>query len=94
LCCNARGEVPHWRHHQRHAAVSTAPWEGLVMVTTKSLRDFAVDCLAHALKTEDPSQRETIIEVARTSAKTADVIDRHVIEKRAAVLPDLKRELN
>jgi hypothetical protein len=64
------------------------------MVTTKSLRDFAVDCLAHALKTEDPSQRETIIEVARTSAKTADVIDRHVIEKRAAVLPDLKRELN
>jgi hypothetical protein len=68
--------------------------EGWVMVTTKSLRDFAVDCLADALRAEDPSQREMILEVARTWAQTADVIDRHVSDGRAEVLPDLKQKLN
>ena len=64
------------------------------MVTTKSLRDFAVDCLADALKADDPSQRQTIVDVARTWAKTADVIDKHVLETQGGALPDLKRKLN
>jgi hypothetical protein len=64
------------------------------MVTTKSLRYFAADCLADALKAENPSQREVIVNVARTWAKTADVIDRHVGEGRGEVLPDLRHKLN
>jgi hypothetical protein len=64
------------------------------MVTTKSLRYFAADCLADALKAEDPSQRDVIVDVARTWAKTAEVIDRLVREGRAEVLPDLRHKLN
>ena len=64
------------------------------MVTTKSLRYFAADCLADALKAENPSHREVIVNVARTWAKTADVIDRHVRGGRGGVLPDLRHKLN
>jgi len=64
------------------------------MVTTKSLREFAADCLADAVKAEDPSQRQMIVDVARTWAKTADFIDKHVLEKGGKVLPDLKSKLN
>jgi hypothetical protein len=63
------------------------------MVTTKSLRYFAADCLADALKAEDPSRKQMIVDVARTWAKTADVIDRHVREGRVQVLPDLRHKL-
>jgi hypothetical protein len=64
------------------------------MVTRKSLRSFAADCLADALKAENPSHREVIVNVARTWAKTADVIDRHVRGGRGEVLPDLRHKLN
>jgi hypothetical protein len=64
------------------------------MVTTKSLRDFAADCLADAVKAEDPSRRQTIVDVARTWTKTADFIDKHVLEKGGKMLPDLKSKLN
>ena len=64
------------------------------MVTTKSLQYSAADCLADALKAEDPSQRDVIINVARSWAKIADVIDRHVREGRGEVLPDLRHKLN
>jgi hypothetical protein len=64
------------------------------MVTTKSLRYFAADCLADALKAENPSQRDVIVNVARTWAKTAEVIDRHVREERREVTPDLRHKLN
>ena len=64
------------------------------MVTTKSLRSFAADCLADALKAENPSHREVIVNVARTWAKTADVIDRHVRGGGGEVLPDLRHKLN
>jgi hypothetical protein len=63
------------------------------MGTTKSLRSFAVDCLADALKTEDPSQRQMIVDVARTWAETADVIEKQVLDGRDEALPDLKRKL-
>ena len=79
-----------WTRRRRPAA----PFKGCVMVTTKSLRDFAADCLADALKADDPSQRQMIVDVARTWAMTADVIDKHVLEKRGAVITDLKGKLN
>jgi hypothetical protein len=64
------------------------------MVTTKSLRDFAVECLSDAWNADDPSQRQTMIDVARTWAKTADVIDKRVDAGLAEMPADLKRKLN
>jgi hypothetical protein len=64
------------------------------MVTTKSLRSFAADCLADALTAENPSQRDVIVNVARAWVKTADVIDRYVCDGHGEVFPDLKSKLN
>ena len=52
--------------------------EGFVVVTTKSLRHFAVDCLAWALKEDEPSRKQMIVTAARSWAATADEIDRRV----------------
>jgi hypothetical protein len=70
------------------------PGEGGNMITTKSLRDFAVECLSDAWNADDPSQRQMMIDMARTWANTANVIDKQVHEKRGDVLPDLKCKLN
>jgi hypothetical protein len=64
------------------------------MVTTKSLRRFADDCLAWALKQDDPSQKQSLITAALSWKATADVIDKRVKEGRAEVLDDLKTKLN
>ena len=64
------------------------------MVTTKSLRRFADDCLAWALKQDDPNQRQSIITAALSWNATADAIDKQVKEGRAEVLDDLKTKLN
>jgi hypothetical protein len=64
------------------------------MVTTNSLRHFATDCLAWARQVDDPSQRQMIVSVARTWAKTADAIDRYVEDGRGEVLPDLRPKLD
>jgi hypothetical protein len=67
---------------------------GFVMVTTKSLRHFAADCLAWALKEDDPNKKQMLVTAARSWAVTADEIDRQAELERAAVLPDLKSKLN
>jgi hypothetical protein len=64
------------------------------MVTTKSLRDFATDCLAWALKEDDPSQKEHFVTAARSWAATADAIDRLVHDGRGEAVDDLKQKLN
>ena len=64
------------------------------MVTTKSLRRFADDCLAWALRQEDPSQKQSIVTAALSWKATADAIDRQVKDGRAEVLDDLKTKLN
>jgi hypothetical protein len=64
------------------------------MITTRSLRYFAADCLAWALKQDDPSQKQTIVTAARAWAATADEIDRRAEQARAEVLPDLMSTLN
>jgi hypothetical protein len=64
------------------------------MVTTKSLRHFAADCLVLARRTEDASQKQMFLEAARTWARTADVIDRYVGEAVVDLLPDLRSKLN
>jgi hypothetical protein len=64
------------------------------MVTTKSLRYFASDCLAWALREDDPSKRQNIVTAARSWAATADAIDRYVQEGRGEPVDDLKTKLN
>jgi hypothetical protein len=64
------------------------------MVTTRSLRFFAADCLADAWMIEDPSQRDVVVNIARSWAKTAESIDRRVRDARGDVLPDLRNKLN
>jgi hypothetical protein len=64
------------------------------MITTKSLRDFAVECLSDAWNAGDASQRQMMIDIARNWANTADVIDRRVDAGQTDVLADLKHKLN
>jgi len=64
------------------------------MVTTKSLRHFAEDCLALALRQNNPSHKQSIITAALSWKATADAIDKQVKEGRAEVVDDLKTKLN
>jgi hypothetical protein len=64
------------------------------MVTTKSLREFATDCLALALRQDNPSQKQNFVTVARTWAATADAIDQFVQDGRGEAVRDLKKRLN
>jgi hypothetical protein len=68
--------------------------EGPAMVTTRCLRDFANDCLVWASHAVDPSQRQMMVDAARTWAQTAEAIERCVETGRGEVLPDLKSKLN
>ena len=63
------------------------------MVTTKSLRFFAADCLAWALREDNPGNRQSIVTAAGSWAATADAIDRHVEEGRDELVDDLKSKL-
>jgi hypothetical protein len=64
------------------------------MVTTKTFRHFAADCLARALRENDPSKKQHIVDAARSWAATADAIDRYVREGRGTPVDDLKTKLN
>jgi hypothetical protein len=64
------------------------------MVTTKSMRQFPLDCLRWADQTPNPSDRQMIVSVARTWLRTAAAIDRCVAEGRGEALPDLRQKLN
>ena len=64
------------------------------MVTTKSLRHFADDCLAWALKQNNPSHKQSIITAALSWKAAADAVDKQVKEGRAEIVDDLKTKLN
>jgi hypothetical protein len=64
------------------------------MVTTKSMRQFSLDCLHWADQAPNPSDRQMIVSVARTWLQTAAAIDRSVAAGHGEALPDLKRKLN
>jgi hypothetical protein len=51
-------------------------------------------CLADALQAQNPSPRQALLDAARTWAKTAELIERHVIDGRGEVYPDLRHKLN
>jgi hypothetical protein len=56
----------------------------------RSMRHFAADCLKCAEETPDPGHRQTVVDAARTWARTAAAIDRY--DDR--VLTDLRNKLN
>ena len=64
------------------------------MVTTDSLRDFAAHCRAWAQRSDNPSQRQIILEAAQSWIRIAEAIDRFVDERRGDCLPDLRQKLN
>ena len=68
--------------------------EDAAAVTTRSMRQFSLACLHWAGQTRDPSNRQTIVSVARTWLKTAAAIDRAVATGHGEALPDLRRKLN
>jgi hypothetical protein len=64
------------------------------MVTTSEMRMFALDCSHWAEQASNPSDRETILCVARRWMSTAAGIERHVHDGRELACPDLKRKLD
>ena len=64
------------------------------MVTTGEMRMFAVDCSRWAEQASNPSDRETILRVARHWMRTASGIERRLDEGWELVCPDLKRKLD
>ena len=64
------------------------------MVTTESMRDFAADCVVWARASGHPSQRQIILDAARSWTRAAEAIDRFVDAGRGAVLPDLREKLD
>src|SRR5947209_8278863 len=63
------------------------------MITTQDMRIFSLECLKWAQATEDASNRETIVRVARMRMKTASAIDLRLADGALAV-PDLRRKLD
>jgi hypothetical protein len=64
------------------------------MVTPVEMREFALECLRWSEQTENPSQRDLMIRVARTWMNTASAIERRVAAGDELVLPDLRSKLD
>jgi hypothetical protein len=64
------------------------------MVTPSEMRMFALDCSRWAERASNPSDRETILRVARSWMRTAWGIERHLDDGWELVCPDLKRKLD
>lgn len=64
------------------------------MVTTEEMREFALDCLRWAEGTPNPSDRETMIRVARMWMNTASGIERQVDNGWELACADLRRKLD
>ena len=65
-----------------------------MMVTTAQMREFALDCLHWAEHTANPSDRETMMRVARMWMNTASGIERQVDNGRELACPDLRTKLD
>jgi hypothetical protein len=64
------------------------------MVTTGEMRMFALDCARWAEQTKNPSDRETILGVARRWISTASGIERRLNDGWELACPDLKKKLD
>lgn len=64
------------------------------MVTTEEMRVFALDCLRWAEHTANPSDRETMMRIARMWMNTASGIERQVDDGWKLACPDLRTKLD
>jgi hypothetical protein len=71
-------------------------WNGLAaeadMVTTRSMRRFSLACMDWAEHAENPSDRQVILNIARSWLDTARLLDTG--SQGCQPLPDLRRKLN
>jgi predicted YcjX-like family ATPase len=63
------------------------------MVTPQQMRDFALECLRWSEQTEDASQRDIMVQLAKTWMHAANKIDCHVIAS-GETFADLHRKLD
>jgi hypothetical protein len=64
------------------------------MVTPDEMRLFALECLRWSEETDNVSQRDLMIRVAKTWMGTASTIERRLSMGDELVLPDLRRKLD
>ena len=64
------------------------------MVTPDEMREFALDCLRWAERTDNASHRDLMLNVAKTWMNTASAIERRVADGAALVSPDLRSKLD
>jgi hypothetical protein len=64
------------------------------MVTPEEMRLFALDCLRWAERTDNASQRDLMIRVAKTWMNTASAIERRIADGAMLASPDLRNKLD
>jgi len=64
------------------------------MVTASEMRMFALDCSRWAEQASNPSDRETILRVAREWVNTASGIERRLANGFELACPDLRKKLD
>jgi len=62
-------------------------------VTTQDMRLFALECLRWSDETDNASQRDLMVQVAKTWMNIASGIERRV-DSGAKLLPDLRSKLD
>jgi hypothetical protein len=64
------------------------------VVTPEEMRLFALDCLRWAERTDNASQRDLMIRVAKTWMNTASAIERRLADGATLVSADLRNKLD
>jgi len=64
------------------------------MVTPDEMRRFALECLRWSDQTDNPSQRDLMIRVAKSWMHTAAAIDRRLAMGDDLAFPDLRSKLD
>ena len=64
------------------------------MVTPTEIRTFALECLRWAELTKNPSDRQTMVNVARMWMNTASAIEQAIAGGAELALPDLRSKLD
>jgi hypothetical protein len=72
--------------------VPATAWHPPMTVTTKSMRQFATDCLLWATELKDPSQRQLVVDAVRDWALLAAELDREAQE--SARTADIRSRLH
>ena len=64
------------------------------MVTPDEMRAFALDCLRWAERTDNPSHRDLMLNVAKTWMNTASAIERRLADGAKLASADLRGKLD